>query len=142
MVAYQKIASWLSWKWSKKTILGGVGWGLRIDYKANSVQLLLQLPTGTELGNRTLVLPALRSVLPAQSPELNESFFRYDFWFWLFLSLNAFGRRNNQKKKITTKYADMAYSQQKNQRLGLTPEREKGQDQTCTSHMATVDAMV
>ena len=30
--------------------VGGVGW-LRIDYNANSVQLLLQLPTGTELGN-------------------------------------------------------------------------------------------
>ena len=32
--------------------MGGwvAGW-LRIDYNANSVQLLLQLPTGTELGN-------------------------------------------------------------------------------------------
>ena len=34
-----------------------MGWGwLRIDYNANSVQLLLELPTGTELGKIEVVL--------------------------------------------------------------------------------------
>ena len=35
------------------TIPSGVGWGRsNTDYKAISVQLQMQLPTGTELGNK------------------------------------------------------------------------------------------
>ena len=38
------------------TIPGGVGWvGSNSDYKAISVQLQLQLPIGTELGNMRII---------------------------------------------------------------------------------------
>ena len=44
-----------------RTIPGGVGW-VQSDYTAISVQLQLQLPDGTELGNSRQILYALLSL--------------------------------------------------------------------------------